>query len=126
MQMVWSIIVVPLALLFTAFMSTVSVLVSLLPNGRHWQHTCSRIWSWLLLGMAGIRVRVRGLEGIDPQQPYIFVANHQSYADIWALFTVLPREFCFVAKESLFRWPFIGWHLRRSGTISIDRGGMKE
>lgn len=126
MQLIWSIIVVPLALFTTAFMATVSVLLSILPNRRHWQFACSRAWSYLLLAMAGIRVRVSGLEHLDPNRSYVFVANHQSYSDIWSLFVALPREFCFVAKESLFRWPFIGWHLRRSGTISIDRRGMKE
>jgi len=126
MQTVWSVIVVPLALLLTAVMSTISVLGSPFPGGRRWQQVCARLWARWLLGLAGIRVRARGLERIDPCQPYVFVANHQSYSDIWALFAALPREFCFVAKASLFRWPFIGWHLRRSGTISIDRGGMKE
>ncbi|MBI1746681.1 MAG: 1-acyl-sn-glycerol-3-phosphate acyltransferase [Acidobacteria bacterium] len=126
MQKAWSIIIVPLALILTALMATVSVLVSFVPGGKPWQFACSRAWARGLLALGGIRVRVHGLERISSGRSYVFVANHQSYSDIWSLLAVLPLEFCFVAKESLFHWPFIGWHLRRSGMISIDRRGMKE
>src|SRR5262249_28941581 len=33
----------------------------------------------------------------------------------------LPFQFRFAAKKELFRMPFLGWHLRRSGHIPIDR-----
>ena len=41
--------------------------------------------------------------------------------DHWAFLAHLPLQFRFVAKASLFQVPFLGWHLRRSGNIAVDR-----
>ena len=41
--------------------------------------------------------------------------------DIPILLARLPFQFRFAAKKQLFRYPFLGWHLRRSGHLSIDR-----
>ncbi len=53
--------------------------------------------------------------------PFVVVANHQSMLDILML-SRLPREMKWVAKESLFRIPWVGWMLRMSGDIPIRRG----
>lgn len=53
--------------------------------------------------------------------PYVVVANHQSILDI-LLLSHIPREMKWVAKESLFRIPWVGWMLRMSGDISVRRG----
>jgi 1-acyl-sn-glycerol-3-phosphate acyltransferase len=41
--------------------------------------------------------------------------------DIPVILTALPFQFRFAAKKQLFRYPFLGWHLRRSGHVPIDR-----
>ena len=48
-------------------------------------------------------------------------ANHASIFDILALVRVVPIPFRFVAKRELTKWPIIGWALRPSGQIVIDR-----
>jgi 1-acyl-sn-glycerol-3-phosphate acyltransferase len=53
--------------------------------------------------------------------PYVVVANHQSILDILLLSRV-PREMKWVAKDELFRIPWVGWMLRMSGDIPIRRG----
>ena len=53
--------------------------------------------------------------------PYVVVANHQSMLDILLLSRV-PREMKWVAKEELFKIPWVGWMLRMSGDIAIRRG----
>jgi 1-acyl-sn-glycerol-3-phosphate acyltransferase len=53
--------------------------------------------------------------------PYVVVANHQSILDILML-ARLPREMKWVAKESLFKIPWVGWMLRMAGDIAIRRG----
>jgi 1-acyl-sn-glycerol-3-phosphate acyltransferase len=52
---------------------------------------------------------------------YVFCVNHQSHMDIPVVLAALPIPFRFAAKKELFRIPFLGWHLRRSGHIPIDR-----
>jgi 1-acyl-sn-glycerol-3-phosphate acyltransferase len=40
--------------------------------------------------------------------------------DTPVVFSCLPFQFRILAKQSLWKWPFIGWHLRRSGQIPVD------
>lgn len=106
---------------YTAVCGTFSLLGSLFDAHGRWQHACARAWSWLILKTSGIRVRVEGLEHVNPSQTLIFCVNHQSAMDIPILFVNLPVQFRFVAKRSLFHLPFLGWHLRRSGHIPVIR-----
>ena len=66
-------------------------------------------------------MRVSGLEHLDRSQSYVVAANHQSIYDIPIIFTTLPLQLRIVAKESLGRIPFLGWHLQRTGHLLVDR-----
>jgi 1-acyl-sn-glycerol-3-phosphate acyltransferase len=79
-----------------------------------------RVWSRSLLATIGARVRYHGLERI-PRGPCILLSNHASVVDIWVLFPIMPEAARFVAKEDLFRTPFMGWALRATGFVPIDR-----
>jgi 1-acyl-sn-glycerol-3-phosphate acyltransferase len=79
------------------------------------------IWSRAILNALGAQVEYSGLENRPLDQPCVFVANHQSNADIWAVVPALPLDTKFVAKASLFRWPFLGRAMRRAGFVAIDR-----
>jgi 1-acyl-sn-glycerol-3-phosphate acyltransferase len=108
--------------LYTAVCGTFSVCGSFFDAHGRWQHRCARTWSWLILKTSRIHLHVEGLENIDPDQTVIFCSNHPSAMDIPILFVSLPVQFRFLAKRGLFHVPFLGWHLRRSGHIPIDRG----
>jgi len=56
-----------------------------------------------------------------PGRTYVFVSNHQSIYDIPILFWSLPYQIRIIAKKSLGRFPFLGWHLRRTGHMLVDR-----
>src|SRR5437867_7515178 len=115
----------PLIFLYTAVMGSISVASSVFdPHGRI-QHGCARIWSRMILWTARVRVRVTGLEHIEPDAPYVLCVNHQSHMDIPIILDALPFQFRFAAKKELFRYPFLGWHLRRSGHVPIDRGNPR-
>ncbi|HET7842441.1 MAG TPA: lysophospholipid acyltransferase family protein [Terriglobia bacterium] len=111
----------PLIYFYTAFCGTLSLLGSIVDGRGRWQHFCARMWSWLILKTSGIRVRVEGLENVHPGATAIYCSNHASAMDIPILFVYLPLQFRFLAKRSLFHLPFLGWHLRRSGHVSVDR-----
>jgi 1-acyl-sn-glycerol-3-phosphate acyltransferase len=53
--------------------------------------------------------------------PFVVVANHQSLLDI-VMLSGMPREMKWVAKDELFRIPWIGWLLRLTGDIAVRRG----
>ncbi len=112
---------VPLILIFTALMATLSVVLSFSSDAVRRQDWCARTWSRFILGVSRVRVEVRGLEALDSTQAYVFAANHLSMFDIWALLAWLPYSVRFVAKASLFQWPLLGWHLLQSGNIRVDR-----
>src|SRR5262249_21136162 len=114
-------ITAPLIFLYTAIMGSVSVASSLFDSRGRVQHACSRIWARLILRTSGIRVHVTGLENIKPRTPYVLCMNHQSHIDTPILLAALPFQFRFTPKKELFRYPFLGWHLRRSGHVPIDR-----
>jgi 1-acyl-sn-glycerol-3-phosphate acyltransferase len=114
-------VTLPLILLYTAVMGTLSLLSSIIDSKGRLQHGCSRIWSRLILVTSGVRLRVLGAENLREGVPYVLCVNHQSYMDIPIVLVALPIQFRFAAKKELFRVPFLGWHLRRSGHVSIDR-----
>jgi 1-acyl-sn-glycerol-3-phosphate acyltransferase len=66
------------------------------------------------------RVRLDGRWPAD-RRAYVVVSNHQSLLDILVL-SRIPREMKWVAKEELFRVPWIGWMFRLSGDIALRRG----
>ena len=112
---------IPAVALYTIVLGTISLLSTLFDRSGDFGHRCARAWSRLILGTTGVRVRVSGLEHLDPSRSYVFAANHQSIYDIPIVFTSLPFQLRIVAKESLGRIPFLGWHLQRTGHLLVDR-----
>jgi len=112
--------------LSTAFWATASILGSLGSRGGRLQHFCMQRWSRDNLWLSRARVEIEGLENIDRSNPQLIVANHSGLHDILSLAAYLPIHFRWVAKKSLFRVPFMGWHMRRSGYIPIDRENPRE
>ena len=54
--------------------------------------------------------------------PSVIVANHASVLDIPVLGSLLGDiDYRWVAKQSLFRVPLVGWHLWACGHIPVDR-----
>jgi 1-acyl-sn-glycerol-3-phosphate acyltransferase len=112
---------IPLVTLYTIVLGTASLLSTVFDRSGAFGHRCARAWASLILGTTGVRVQVVGLEHLQPDCSYVFAANHQSIYDIPILFASLPLQLRIIAKESLGRIPFLGWHLRRTGHLLIDR-----
>jgi len=102
-----------------------AILINLLAPRGHAVAHAARLWSRVMLAAAGVRVEYEGLERIDPERSYVFIANHQSSVDIWVLMRALPPRMRFAAKEELRRVPVIGWALSASGSIFIDRADRR-
>jgi len=115
----------PLIVLSTIVMGTLSLIASFFDRTGKTQHQLARTWASLLLAVSFIRVRVEGVEKLDPNRAYVFVANHGSYMDIPALLASLPQQFRFFAKKGLFSIPFLGTHLKRAGHLSVDRSSPR-
>jgi len=71
--------------------------------------------------LAGVEVKVEGLERLDPGQTYVFTPNHQSVIEVPLMVTYLGRDTAFLAKKELFRIPVFGKGMRQIGIIPVDR-----
>ena len=87
-------------------------------------HPAARGWARAILRLAGVRVRVEGVDNLDPDGAMIIVSNHESWFDVWALAGWLPIDARFLAKKELSRIPVFGRAWRVCGHISIDRGDL--
>jgi 1-acyl-sn-glycerol-3-phosphate acyltransferase len=112
---------IPTIAVYTIVLGILSLGSSLVESRGYFAHRCARAWSWLILATTGVRVTVIGLERLNPTQTYVFAANHQSIYDIPVLFSSLPYQLRIIAKQSLGNFPFLGWHLRRTGHMLVDR-----
>lgn len=110
----------PLIWLYTIVLGACSLLCSLFDRSGRVQHGFARLWSRMILGTIGAPVAVEGLQKIDTSRACVYVVNHLSALDIPVLYLYLPFQFRILAKKELFRYPFMGWHLRRSGQIPVD------
>jgi 1-acyl-sn-glycerol-3-phosphate acyltransferase len=106
---------------YTIVPGTLSIGSSLFERHGYFAHWCARTWSRLILATTGVRVETEGLDRLEAGRTYVFVANHQSIYDIPIVFWTLPFQLRIIAKASLGRFPFLGWHLRRTGHMLVDR-----
>jgi 1-acyl-sn-glycerol-3-phosphate acyltransferase len=112
---------IPTIAIYTIVLGTLSLGSSLFSSRGYFAHHCARLWSWLILATTGVRVQVRGMERLEPGRTYVFVSNHQSIYDIPVIFASLPYQLRIIAKDSLGRFPFLGWHLSRTGHLLVNR-----
>ena len=75
--------------------------------------------NWLRL--SGVRVRVKGLELLDPKEIYVFVSNHRSYLDTAAMFVFTGRRIGLLAKKELLKVPVLGVGMGFVNVMAIDR-----
>ena len=89
---------------------------------RKMAHAQCYWWSDILLYSNPYwKMTVSGLENIDKKKTYVMVANHQSLIDIIVLYQI-RLQFKWVAKESLFKIPVLGWCMSLAKHIKLERG----
>ncbi len=115
---VWVALVLVLATIATGVPAI--VLGALAPRRNFVQHA-ARAWSRVMLAATGARVTSSGALPTLDAPPRIYIANHQSFVDVWALLRILPPTTRFVAKQELRRVPVLGWAMAAGGFIFVDR-----
>lgn len=113
--------------LMTLFVYIAVLLIPLVPpfdRTRKQSHSVGFLWAEIITGVNPFwETEVSGLENIDRKKVYVVVANHQSMADIVMLYKT-HLQFKWVAKESLFSVPVIGWCMSRMKYIKLLRGNL--
>jgi 1-acyl-sn-glycerol-3-phosphate acyltransferase len=69
------------------------------------------------------RARMYNPERVPETGPVILAANHASFLDPPLVGSCLPRGIHYLARDTLFRFPVIGWLLRTVNAVPVDRAG---
>ncbi len=115
-------------ILFVGIFFTATIIGILLITGMlttfkfRWKigHIWCAIISWITKVSCGLTFEVEGMENIDPNQPVVFLSNHQSAWETLALRYILPPHSVVIKKELLY-FPIWGWSLLTLKSIVIDR-----
>lgn len=68
-----------------------------------------------------LRMRTRGFENLPKDGGALLLINHQSYLDPLLVGMPLRRPVSYLARDSLFRVPVVGWVLRNTYVMPINR-----
>ena len=114
-------VAIPILSVATIITALLTIILSpLFPNSKL-SYFPARLWARFVCFMLFVRVKISGIENIDPKQSYVFVLNHQSYFDIFVVYGWLPNIFKWVMKAELRKIPFVGLACQAAGHIFIDR-----
>lgn len=118
----------------TAWFGLLALIVSVFEKSGRRQHRIARSWASTILQIIHCPITVVGAEHL-PTRPSrkwgqkiprpaaaVYACNHLSYFDTPALFASLRFQFRILAKSGLFKIPFLGWYLRRSGQVPVELG----
>jgi 1-acyl-sn-glycerol-3-phosphate acyltransferase len=115
----------PLIWAYTILLGTISLLYSFFDRDGRIQHKLASFWSWLVMKTILSPVTVIGntaaLAADAGGKARVFAVTHASALDIPILYVYLPFQFRIVFKSELLHYPFVGWHLRRSGQVCINQ-----
>ena len=89
----------PLIIMATIILGSINLAVCLFDDGGRKQVGIARFGSKVIIRIAGVKLRIQGLEKIDPEGSYAFVSNHVSYMDTPACLGHIPVQFRFLAKK---------------------------
>ena len=108
-------------ILGTPIVAVIFALTAPFDPGRYAAGRAFRLVGVTAMRLNGLwRFRTRGTIR-DPRRPYVVVANHESYADVF-LISCFPWEMKWLSKDTMFKIPFMGWMMQMAGDIKLIRG----
>jgi len=115
----------PMVAVATIGIGCVSLLCGVWDKSGRQQHAVARAWARVLLRIALSPVKVEHRERLHVHETAVYASNHLSYYDTPVLFAKLPFQFRILAKAPLWKIPFIGWYLNRSGQVPVDQSSAR-
>jgi 1-acyl-sn-glycerol-3-phosphate acyltransferase len=109
----------PLFFLTTGFFGSLSLIASLWDKNGKAQHAIAQRWGKTAFRISGAKLTVLSDEHLNGRVA-VYVSNHLSYMDTPVIFGAVPFQFRIVARHDLFKLPFVGWHLQRSGQVPVN------
>ena len=114
----------PLIIIVTLFTAIFTIVCFPWKNGKA-PRAVQVFWSRSVLWFLLVPIKVTGKEHVDPKQSYVFVANHQSALDVFAVYGWLPNNFKWLMKKEIRKVPFVGTACKVAGHIFVDRSNPR-
>lgn len=112
---------VSVVILGTPVVAIVWLFTAPLDKGRYAAGRAFRLVGVTAMRLNGLwNFRVRG-KLADPRRPYVVIANHESYADVF-LISCFPWEMKWLSKDTMFKIPCMGWMMQMAGDVKLVRG----
>jgi len=102
-----------------------AILLMILFKPKVYDKTVKCICRFFIRGLF-IRVRLEGLENVEPNKTYIFMSNHVNIFDAFILNGHIPNFVRAVELDTHFTWPIYGAAIRRFGNIPISRENPRQ
>lgn len=91
------------------------------PSWKSYSFPINIVWSRVMRILCLVAVKTHGKAQV-PNEPYIIVANHTSYFDIFLMYSILPqRKFLFMGKSEILNYPLVKTFFKRLN-IPVFRG----
>lgn len=114
-------VALPILIILTILTAVFTIILSpVFPNAQ-FSYFPARWWGRFFCYLLFIKVKITGLEKLDPKKSYVIAANHQSIYDIFVVYGWLPMIFKWVMKAELRKIPLVGKACESAGHIFIDR-----
>lgn len=114
-------IALPVMLVATIITALLTIILSpVLPNSQ-FSHYPARYWAKFICMLSFVKVKINGLEKLNPNHSYVIVLNHQSIFDVFVIYGWLPMIFKWMIKAEIRKIPFVGQACSSAGHIFIDR-----
>jgi 1-acyl-sn-glycerol-3-phosphate acyltransferase len=98
---------------------------SFFPGSAYPNFRMGQLWNWVVAKCMGVTFAIKGAEKLVPGTSYIITPNHQSFADIMALFVSVPVPFRWVMKREILKIPIFGRAMAATGAICLDRSNRE-
>lgn len=85
----------------------------------------NQLTSWWLYMIAGAKIIAKGVENFDLDTNVVYVSNHRSMLDIPLVMLHSKKPIIFIGKDSIKKWPFIGWWLLAMDGLLLDRSSPR-
>jgi 1-acyl-sn-glycerol-3-phosphate acyltransferase len=115
----------PLVGVTVAFFGTLALVCGLWDKHGRQQHAVARMWGRVMLWVALSPGKMEHAERLPVGEAAVYAANHLSYYDTPLVYAKLPFQFRIIAKAPLWKVPFVGWYLQRSGQVAIDQTSVR-
>jgi lysophosphatidate acyltransferase len=104
-----------------------SIILTVLGHQQIAQWFTARVFKYAMLATTGVTFEIDDPNDyLGKTRPAVFIGNHQTELDVLMLGCMFPKYCSVTAKSSLKHLPFLGWFMRFSGSIFIDRKNSKD